>query len=188
MMAPAPPPARSRRLNLKVLGVGLLVVLPLLVILILNLGRDPHSVRSPLIGRAAPSFALAPVAGGPPVSLESLRGTPVVMNFWATWCVPCLEEHEALVATAHANPDVQFLGIVYEDEEAQVKRFLTEREDTAYPSLLDPEGKTAIAYGVYGVPETYFIDVAGRVVDKFVGPLTPEALEARIAQAKGSLR
>ena len=98
-------------LNRKALVAGLLVVLPLLAILVANLGRDPHSVRSPLIGRTAPAFALPPVDGGHPVTLESLKGKPVVINFWATWCVPCYQEHPALNGAAQAmQGDVQFLG------------------------------------------------------------------------------
>jgi cytochrome c biogenesis protein CcmG/thiol:disulfide interchange protein DsbE len=174
--------------NRKALVVGLLVVLPLLAVLVANLGRDPHSVRSPLLGQSAPPFELSTVEGGAEISLESLRGKSVVMNFWATWCVPCFQEHPALTAAARAmGQDVQFLGVVYEDEEARVRAFLAER-GTTYPSLLDPGGRTAIAYGVYGVPETYFIDPAGRVVEKYVGPLDPETIARLVAKASAGAR
>ena len=120
-----------------------------------------------------------------PISLESLRGKPVVMNFWATWCVPCYQEHPALVGAARAlGKDVQFLGVVYEDDEARVGAFL-EKRGSAYPSLLDDGGRTAIAYGVAGVPETFFIDAAGRVVEKYVGPLDPETIARLVAKASG---
>jgi cytochrome c biogenesis protein CcmG/thiol:disulfide interchange protein DsbE len=172
-------------LNRRVLLAGLVVVLPLLAVLLTNLGRDPHLIRSPLVGRDAPRFALVPVGGGAPLSLESLRGKPVVVNFWATWCMPCLEEHAALVAGARRySPAVQFLGIVYEDEEGKVASFLRQR-GTAYPSLMDEGGRTAIAYGVGGVPETYFIDAAGKVVSKWNGPLTADALASLVQQAGG---
>jgi cytochrome c biogenesis protein CcmG/thiol:disulfide interchange protein DsbE len=177
-------PVRTSRVNTRVLVAGAAIVVPLLAVLVLNLGRDPHSVRSPLIGRPAPAFSLAPVAGGAPMSLESLRGRPVVINFWATWCVPCLEEHAALAAAAKALRDVQFLGVVYEDEEATTQVFLRQRA-SAYPSFMDPEGKTAIAYGVFGVPETFFIDRAGRIVEKYVGPLDQGTIAALVARAKG---
>src|SRR5207249_11155135 len=118
---PGAAPARASRLNPWVLGAGLAVVVPLLAVLVLNLGRDPHSIRSPLVGRPAPAFSLAPVGGGAPLSLESLRGRPAVINFWATWCVPCFEEHAALTAAARTQRDVQFVGIVYEDEEARTQ-------------------------------------------------------------------
>jgi cytochrome c biogenesis protein CcmG/thiol:disulfide interchange protein DsbE len=183
--APAAAPAGVNR---KALGVGLLVVLPLLAVLVLNLGRDPHTVRSPLIGQTAPPFRLQTVESGEVVTLDSLRGKPIVMNFWATWCVPCHQEHPALVRAARAlGADVHFLGVVYEDDPAQVRAFLAER-GSAYPSLLDEGGRTAIAYGVAGVPETYFIDAAGRVVDKFQGALDPETLARLIARASGASR
>jgi cytochrome c biogenesis protein CcmG/thiol:disulfide interchange protein DsbE len=173
-------------MNRKALALGLVVVLPLLAILVMNLGRDPHSVRSPLVGRPAPAFALPVVGGGDPVRLDALRGKPVVVNFWATWCVPCYQEHPALTGAARAmGDDVQFLGVVYEDEEAKVRAFLAERGST-YPTLLDEGGRTAIAYGVYGVPETYFIDPAGRIVEKYVGPLDRSTISRLVARAKGS--
>ena len=175
-------------MNRNVLGAGLALSLPLLVILFANLGRDPHAVESPLIGRPAPAFSLTPVDPGPPVSLASLKGRPVVLNFWATWCVPCVEEHQALAAAAQRLGDgAQFLGVVYEDEAPLVRRFL-EQHGKAYPSLLDDDGKAAIAYGVYGVPETYFIDAQGTIVAKFVGPLDPPTLDANLALARGEKR
>ena len=180
----AAPSAAGPRVNRVALGLGLAVVLPLLAILVSNLGRDPHAVRSPLIGRPAPSFTLNPVGGGAPVSLESLRGKPVVINFWATWCVPCFQEHPALQAAARAmGAEVQFLGVVYDDEEQRVRSFLAERGQ-AYPSLLDDGARTAIAYGVAGVPETYFIDGTGRISAKYSLPLDPETIVQLVAQAK----
>jgi cytochrome c biogenesis protein CcmG/thiol:disulfide interchange protein DsbE len=187
--APTPDavPVRATRINPWALAAGVAVVLPLLAVLVLNLGRDPHSIRSPLIGRPAPSFSLAPVGGGAPVSLESLRGRPVVVNFWATWCVPCFEEHAALTAAARTFGEVQFLGVVYEDDEARTKTFLEQR-GSSYPALFDPEGRTSIAYGVFGVPETFFIDGAGRIVEKYVGPLDRGTIATLIARAKGGTR
>jgi cytochrome c biogenesis protein CcmG/thiol:disulfide interchange protein DsbE len=178
---------RAPRVNRKVLVAGLAIALPLLAVLFANLGRDPHSVRSPLVGRPAPAFSLAPVGGGSLVALDSLRGKPVVINFWATWCVPCFQEHPALTEAARSFPDVQFLGIVYEDDEALTQQFLRER-GSAYPTLMDKEGRAAIAFGVFGVPETFFIDAGGRIVEKFVGPLDRGTILELIARAKGGAR
>ncbi len=173
-------------MNRKVFAAGLLVAVPLLAVLLLNLGRDPHSAPSPLVGRPAPPFSLTPVGGGQTVTLASLRGRPVVLNFWATWCVPCVQEHSALTQAARSRgSEVQFLGIVYNDEEAPIQGFL-DLHGRAYPSLLDKEGKTAIAYGVYGVPETYFINPGGLIVSKFVGPLNPSALGEELKKAGAS--
>jgi len=171
--------------NRRVLAAGLLVVVPLLGILVLNIGRDPHAFNSPMIGRPAPAFTLDVVGGGAPVSLASLRGRPVVINFWATWCVPCYEEHAVLVSAARAAGDsVQFLGIIYEDDEGRAGDFLA-RQGSAYPSLMDDDGKTAMAYGIYGVPETFFVDAQGRIAAKYTGPLRPDVLAAHLAQARG---
>jgi cytochrome c biogenesis protein CcmG/thiol:disulfide interchange protein DsbE len=163
-------------LNRRVLLAGLAVIAPLVAVLFLNLGRNPHIIGSPLVGRAAPDFALSPLDGGEPVTLASQRGKPVVLNFWASWCVPCFEEHPLLVQAARQLGDrVRFYGIVYEDSEEQVRRFLA-RQGQAYPSLVDPGSRTAIAYGIFGVPETYFIDAEGRIAAKHVGPLDAASL------------
>lgn len=172
-------------MNRRVLAVGLLVVVPLLGILVLNIGRDPHAFNSPMIGRPAPAFTLNAVGGGAPVSLASLRGRPVVINFWATWCVPCYEEHAVLVSAAReAGDSVQFLGVIYEDDEDRVGEFLS-RQGSAYPSLMDDDGKTAMTYGVYGVPETFFVDAQGRIAAKYTGPLRDDALAENLAKARG---
>jgi cytochrome c biogenesis protein CcmG/thiol:disulfide interchange protein DsbE len=184
----APDEASSRGINRGVLIAGLVAVLPLLLILIANLGRDPHMVASPLVGRPAPAFTLEPVGGGAPVSLASLAGKPVVLNFWATWCVPCFQEHGVLSEGARAlGADVQFLGVVYEDEPEGVQAFLAQRGG-GYPSLVDPGSRTAIAYGVFGVPETFFIDAQGTIAAKFVGPLTAPTLEANVRKAREGVR
>jgi len=172
-------------LNRKVLLAGLAVVLPLIAVLLANIGRDPHSIESPLVGRPAPPFSLVPVGGGEPVTLLGLRGKPIVINFWATWCGPCFQEHPVLVSSARSLGDgVQFLGVVYDDDEANVREYLR-RQGSSYPTLLDPGGQTAIAYGVYGVPETYFIDGEGKIVAKYVGPLNVADLMERLRLARG---
>jgi cytochrome c biogenesis protein CcmG/thiol:disulfide interchange protein DsbE len=173
-------------MNRRILSAGLILIVPLLGVLYANLGRDPRTVASPLIGKPAPPFALTPVGGGAPVSLESLRGEPVVVNFWATWCIPCADEHRVLVnAARELGSRVHFLGIVYEDDESRAAEFLEQR-GKPYPSLLDADSRTAIAYGVFGVPETYFIDRNGIIVAKFVGPLDPETLAGYVRLASGS--
>ena len=177
-------------MNRKVLLAGLVVTLPLVGLMLMSLGRDPHKMDSPLVGRKAPLFSLRPIGGGDPVTLESLRGKTVVVNFWASWCVPCVEEHPVLTAAPRRfGPDVVFLGVVYEDEEPAVQRFLAQY-GSAYPSLIDDGGKVSIAYGVYGVPETYFIDADGSIVNKYVGPLRPDLLDGFVqaAQAHAATR
>ena len=171
------------KLNARVLVAGLAVVVPLVVVLVMNLGRNPHVIGSPLVGRAAPEFTLRPLEGGEPVTLASLRGRPAVINFWATWCVPCFQEHPLLVSAARSLGDrVRFVGVIYEDGEEQVRGFLA-RQGSAYPSLVDPGSRTAIAFGVFGVPETYFLDAEGKIAAKHIGPLDAQSLEAKLRQA-----
>jgi cytochrome c biogenesis protein CcmG/thiol:disulfide interchange protein DsbE len=177
--------SRSARLNLKVLAAGGVLALALLGILVANLGRDPHLVRSPLIGGPAPEFSLPAVTGGSRVALKSLRGHPAVVNFWATWCVPCVAEQRALASAARSFSDARFVGIVYEDEQPKIEAFLADRP-AGYPSLMDPGGRTAIAYGVFGVPETFFIDAGGRIVEKYVGPLDAATIAALVAKARSA--
>jgi len=175
--------APPRAFNTRVLLVGLAVVVPLVLLLLLNLGRDPHAIGSPLVGRPAPDFSLQPLDGGEPVTLASLRGRPAVLNFWASWCVPCFQEHPLLVAASRGLGDrVRFVGVIYQDSEEQVRSFLA-RQGSAYPSLVDPGSRTAIAFGIFGVPETYFLDAEGRITAKHVGPLDAASLRAKLEQA-----
>jgi cytochrome c biogenesis protein CcmG/thiol:disulfide interchange protein DsbE len=138
--------------------------LPVVGLLVASLSRDPTRIDSPLIGRPAPPFRLMPLDGGEPLTIESLRGRIVVLNFWATWCVPC---------------------VVYEDQLPDVRAFIRDR-GASYPMVLDEGGRTAIAYGVYGVPETFFISSSGVVVHKHLGPLTPEQLAQLLVAAASS--
>lgn len=170
-------------MNKGVLAVGLAVSVPLLGLLLLNIGRNPSQIQSPLIKKPAPDVRILNLEGGGSLQLSSLRGRPVVVNFWATWCIPCIQEHAALTAAARANPDVTFLGVVYEDTTENALRFLAQR-GSGYNSYSDDDGKAAIAFGVYGVPETFFIDSRGVIVDKYVGPLDDDTLFAKLAAAR----
>jgi len=172
-------------MNPRVLMIAAAVAAPVLVVLAVSLGRNPHEIRTPMVGRSAPAFSLPDVDTGEEVTLASLRGRPVVVNFWATWCFPCLEEHKTLVAGARALGDeVQFVGVVYDDRQRAVRDFLRQRGQ-AYPSLLDEDGQVAIAYGVYGVPETFFVNPEGVIAAKYTGMLTPERLVDGVRRAIG---
>lgn len=169
-------------MNRTVLIVGIAITLALVAVLFVGLGKDPAEIKSPLIGKPAPEFALKAVGSGQTIDIAALRGKPVVLNFWATWCAPCYQEHPVLVQNAKVIPQVQFIGVVFNDTEDKINAFLRER-GSAYPTLLDEQGKTAIAYGVGGVPETYFLNRQGVIVAKFTGPMTTEILQANVAKA-----
>jgi len=141
-------------------------------------GTDPHALPSVLEGRVAPGFALKTLEGED-VDLASLAGKPLVLNFWATWCQPCALEHPNLMAGARRNPGVVFLGVLYGDTPEKAKRYLA-RAGSAYPTLVDPGQRTAMDYGVGGVPETFFIDRGGRIVKKLAQPLSAAELQRNV--------
>jgi len=169
-------------MNRTVLLVGVTITGVLLGVLFLGLGKNPNEIRSPLIGKTAPTFALREVGTGRAIDLGQMKGKPAVVNFWATWCGPCWEEYPILVANARMLPDVQFLGVVFQDEESKILGFLGQR-GSSYPTVVDERGKTAIAYGVGGVPETFFLDANGVIVAKYSGPMTNEILQENLRKA-----
>jgi cytochrome c biogenesis protein CcmG/thiol:disulfide interchange protein DsbE len=163
-------------MNRKVLLVGTLLAVPLLVFLAISFRFNPRYIESPLVGKQAPEFVLEDLDGNV-VDLAALRGRPVLLNFWATWCQPCIAEHPVLQAAARRyRGRAHFLGVIYQDETEKIQRFLAQRGAWG-PSLVDPGVKVGIAYGVYGAPETFFIDKNGVVAEKFTGPLTPRELD-----------
>jgi cytochrome c biogenesis protein CcmG/thiol:disulfide interchange protein DsbE len=157
------------------------------VVLASRFGVDPGLVESPLLGETAPGFSLAPLEGGDPVSLSDLDGEIVVVNFFASWCLQCRNEHEALTSTAEAFADegVTFIQISYQESPPASLEYLDEagRSDAAL-YLADPGSRTAIAYGVFGIPETFFIDGQGIVVGKIIGESDALTLGATIDAIK----
>jgi cytochrome c biogenesis protein CcmG/thiol:disulfide interchange protein DsbE len=167
-------------MNRTVLIVGVIIAAALVAVLFMGLGKDPAEIRSPLIGKPAPTFALRQVGTSTTVNIAQFRGKPLIVNFWATWCGPCWEEHPVLVANARMlQPNVQFLGVVFQDKEDKILGFLEQR-GSSYPTVVDEAGKTAIAYGVGGVPETYFIDANGVIVAKHNGPMSADILQENL--------
>lgn len=156
----------------------------LLAALGFGLTRNPTVLESELVGSSAPPFELTGIDGAP-VTLDGYRqGRPAVINFWASWCVECKKEHPLLMeAHSRYGEQVAFVGVVFQDSAANASRFLVDMGDVpagSYPNLLDPGSRTAIDYGVYGVPETFFVDRNGRIVSKRIGRVTPDLLEQEL--------
>ncbi|MBI4124576.1 MAG: DsbE family thiol:disulfide interchange protein [Deltaproteobacteria bacterium] len=160
----------------------ILVVAPVVYLLTFGLSRDPRELPSVLIGKEAPAFSLKTLENKE-ITLESLRGSPIVMNFWATWCGPCLYEHAILKEARERfeKEGVKFLGVVYQDRREQVEAFLKEMGEP-FVVLLDETSRSAIDFGVGGVPETFFIDSQGIVRKKLSGVLSREYIETGISE------
>lgn len=170
-------------MNRTVVIVGSLIAFALVGVLFVGLGKNPAEIRSPLVGRPAPGFALREVGTGRTIDIAQFRGKPVIINFWATWCGPCWEEHPVLVANARQlDGQVQFVGVVFQDTEDKILSFLNQR-GSSYPTLVDQNGKTAIAYGVGGVPESYFLDRNGVIRAKYNGPMNGDILRENLQKA-----
>ena len=153
----------------------------------LGLGRDPHLLPSALIDRPAPDFALPGLYDGSPgLTRRDLGGRVTLVNFFASWCVPCREEQGELMVLAR-QPGVTVDGIVYKDKPEDARRFLAGLGNPYRRLGVDRDGRTAIDFGVYGVPETYVVDPAGRIRYRQVGPLTAADIERTILPMIGRL-
>ncbi|MHA6631407.1 TlpA family protein disulfide reductase [Pseudonocardia sichuanensis] len=191
-----PTPARRRR-AVKVGAVVIAVVaIGIGAVFGMRLNTDPTLVDSPLIGRPAPDVVLPELQGPGQVSLAGLRGQIVVVNFWASWCVACREEHPALLAVAEQYRDagVTFVGIDYQDGKESAVAFLDEmgRGGDNYLYVSDVGSRAALEFGLFGVPETFVLDRSGTIVAKIAGPSTypllAGALDAVLAGQRPSSR
>ena len=163
------------------------LTIPIVALFGYGLTKDPREIPSPLPGHVAPLFDLSVFAPGQApldrpigdtVRLAALRGRVVVLNFWASWCLACRDEHAGLSAVAreYVSKPVTFVGSLYQDTPANGTAWITEMGGESYPSVQDPGARTAIDYGLYGVPETFFIAPDGRIAHKITGPAGPAAV------------
>lgn len=163
--------------------LGVAIGAALLVGLGFGLTRDARVLPAVAVGKPAAAFELEALDGSK-VSSSELRGRPLVINFWASWCTECRKEHPLLMAAHDSFGDrIAFVGVVYQDSAKNARGYLVEMGDVAtgsYPNLMDPGSRVAIDYGVYGVPETFFVDRRGVVIAKRVGRVTPEILDVEL--------
>lgn len=156
------------------------LILPPVALLAFGLKGDPRLIPSPLVKKPAPDFTIQPFDGRR-IALGELRGRVVVVNFWASWCYECRLEAPALEATwrRYKERGVLFVGVNIQDREADARAFIREHGKT-YRNGPDPTGAVSIAYGVYGVPETFVVDPEGRIQHKHIGAVTTEILREEI--------
>ena len=185
-------------------AIPLVVLAGLIAIFFSGLQHDPRELPSPLLGKPAPAFDLpvlpfpdpatvsasaSPASGAkatPPLRLTpaDLRGRPLLVNFFASWCAGCQVEHPFLMQIAQSGA-AQLVGIDYKDAETDLRAWLAQKGNPYAPILADLDGKAGIDWGVYGVPETFVLNAAGVIVYKHVGPMTAEAWETKIKPLLG---
>jgi cytochrome c biogenesis protein CcmG/thiol:disulfide interchange protein DsbE len=162
------------------LALVVAAVATVVAVLSTGLGRDPSVAASPLVGRVAPDFTLGGL-DGPPVTLSRLRGQVVVVNFWASWCAECHEEQQALDQTwqRYRDAGVVVLGVDFEDTTDGARDYI-HQSGVAYPVVEDKESRTALAYGIRGIPETFLVDRSGRIVDRVIGRVDAARLAGQL--------
>jgi len=192
-----PPPGTARpyaalRRTRRVLWDAVAVAVPLALLVSVLATRPPAATRaaqSPLLGKPAPDITGTTIDGDE-IRLADYRARWVLVNFFATWCVPCRKEHPALVGfhqRHQASGDLEVIGVIYDDPAEAVREFRTD-EGGEWPLLTDPDGRIALSLGVAGIPESFLISPDGFVVSKILGGVRIEELEQLLTRAKGQPR
>ena len=162
------------------------IVLGLIILLAFGFTTDPKKVPSPLIGRPAPNFQFEELNGEQIFSLSEFKGIPIVLNFWASWCAECRTEAVILENFFQKygvnNKKLMMIGIAIQDSPKNAKAFARHFGKTYLLGLDDNSGNIALDYGIYGVPETFFIDPGGNIFHKTIGMVTKELIEQKFKQ------
>lgn len=171
------------RVILAALPLAIFLGLALIFWTQLNSGRDISEIPSALIGTKAPWRDLEPLAGAvkdglpmPALTAEGAKGKLTLVNFWASWCVPCRQEHPVILSLSK-DPRLNVVGVNYKDGSENALRFLGELGNPFSAIGLDPVGKMAIDWGVYGIPESYLVGPDGTILYKKVGPFDENSLK-----------
>jgi cytochrome c biogenesis protein CcmG, thiol:disulfide interchange protein DsbE len=156
-------------------------ILGLVVTLALAFRRDPHDIKTGTIGKPAPVFTLDRLDGSGKVALADLSGKVVVMNFFASWCLPCTQENPALVRVyeRYRASDVVMLGVNYQESRDNGLAYIA-RMGIGWTTVADDDGRVALSYGVFGPPETFFIGPDGVIAGRHIGPIDEETLVTAI--------
>jgi cytochrome c biogenesis protein CcmG/thiol:disulfide interchange protein DsbE len=162
-------------------GVIVLALLGLFVTLALAFRRDPHDIRTGTVGKPAPEFALERLDGSGRVSLADYRGKVVVINFFASWCLPCTQENPALVRVyeRYRTSDVVMIGVSFEEAPESSLAYVR-RMGITWPTVADERSRAALSYGVFGPPETFFIGTDGVIAGRHIGPIDEPTLVTAI--------
>ena len=170
-------------------ALPLILLVALVSVFAFSIDRDSSLVRSVLIDKPVPQFELAAVEGldVPGFGSAALSGEPTLVNVFASWCIPCRDEHPLLEALK-AETGVRLYGINHSDAPENARAFLAELGNPYDAVGTDRDRRVSIDWGVYGVPETFLVDAKGVIVYKHVGPLTPEAIENELLPAVAALR
>ena len=159
------------------------IVLGLIVLLAFGFTTDPKKVPSPLMGKPAPNFQVDELNGEQKFSLSEFKGIPIVLNFWASWCAECRTEAVILESFFQNyginNKQLAMIGIAIQDSPKNAKAFASHFGKTYILGLDDDAGNIALDYGIYGVPETFFIDPEGNIFHKTIGMVTKELMEQK---------
>jgi cytochrome c biogenesis protein CcmG, thiol:disulfide interchange protein DsbE len=179
---------RRRRHAIRwVAGAVLLVLVVVGIVLATRTPQEATAVSSPLLGRDAPAFTGTDLISGKPVSLAALRGRYVVVNFFASWCIPCQNEAPELsrfhYEQVHAADGADMVSVVFHDTTSTAVDFLRKKGDL-WPAVADPGGTIAERYGITGPPTTFIINPAGRVSTVIVGPATQKNLDTYLKAAR----
>jgi cytochrome c biogenesis protein CcmG/thiol:disulfide interchange protein DsbE len=170
-------------------AIPLLLLVGLVAVFALTINRDPNLVRSVLIDKPAPEFSMTGIEGldTPGFATADLKNEPTVVNVFASWCIPCRDEHPLLEALK-AETGVRLFGINHSDAPNNAKAFLAELGNPYDAIGADRDRRVSIDWGVYGVPETFIVDKRGTIIFKHVGPLTRQAVDTQLLPALAKAR
>lgn len=176
-------PSQARRVIVALIPLVLFLGLAVIFLMQLTSGRDNSIIPSALIGKPAPTLKLAPLEGAmtagkpvPPLTTEAIRGKLTLVNVWASWCVPCRQEHPIILGLSR-DDRLNVVGINYKDRNDAALAFLGELGNPFTAIGVDPKGTAAIDWGVYGIPESFLVGADGTILYKHVGPFSEDSLK-----------